>query len=70
MIFDKEHYQFFLGHEPDSQDRNAVISEKRHWPNGTIPFVFEESISSSRKTEMRNWAKKFNQRMSGCIKIK
>ena len=66
MIFDKEHYRFFLGLE----DRNAVAWEKKLWPNGTIPFVFQDGIPSSWKTKMRSWAQKFSQRMSGCLKIR
>ena len=66
MIFDREHYRFFHGLE----DRNAIAWEKRYWPNGTIPFVFEDGIPSIWKTKMRGWAQKFSQEMSGCLEIR
>ena len=70
MLMDKEHHQLFLGLGSEDQERNVISWEKRHWPNGTIPFVFEESISYTWKNKMRSWANRFNERMSGCAKIK
>ena len=67
MLFDKEHYESFLGLD---SDRSALNWYKRLWPNGTIPFVFEDSISQSWRNKMKSWANRFNQRMSGCLELR
>ena len=70
MLFDKDHYELFLGIGSKNKDRTAISDEKRYWPNGTIPFVFESSLSSYWKNKVRSWASKFNQKMSGCLEIR
>ena len=67
MVMDED--QFNEVFNPTYLSRNAV-KENRRWPNGIVPYKFDDIASDKHKKKIPEVLKEFNQKFEGCLNIR
>ena len=54
--------EFFGGH-------SNTHGQTRRWPNGTLPYMFDESIGYVEREIVKGAIARFNEALNGCLEI-
>ena len=69
MLLDETQYKINFGNFGTEEERQA-IGKSYKWPNGIVPYKFEESVPASRKKIIRAAIAVMNKAFANCITIK
>ena len=69
MLLDETQYKINFGNFGTEEERQA-IGKSYKWPNGIVPYKFEESVPDSRKKKIRAAIAVMNKAFANCITIK
>ena len=67
ILLDEE--QFNETFYPSDEMLRGTINEKL-WPNGVIPYTFDDAATNEQKQEVANAVSYFNSQLEGCLKIR
>ena len=67
MIFLKDQYQYHYGNE--TEQRQAISGATARWKNKKMYYAFDNSVSESYRTKVRNAIKTLNNALDGCINV-
>jgi len=69
MLLDETQYKINFGNFGTEEERQAA-GKSYKWPNGIVPYKFEESVPDSRKKKIRAAIAVMNKAFANCITIK
>ena len=69
MLLDETQYKINFGNFGTEEERQAA-GKSYKWPNGIVPYKFEESVPASRKKIIRAAIAVMNKAFANCITIK
>ena len=67
MIFLKDQYHYHYGNE--TEQRQAISGATARWENKKMFYAFDNSVSESYRTKVRNTLKILNNALHGCINV-
>ena len=68
MIFLKDQYLYHYGNE--TEQRQAISGATARWENKKMFYAFDNSVSESYRTKVRNAIKILNNALDGCVNVK
>ena len=68
MIFLKDQYHYHYGNE--TEQRQAISGATARWEDKKMYYAFDNSVSSSYRTKVRNALKTLNNALDGCVNVK
>ena len=62
ILNNQQMVEFFGGH-------SNTHGQTRRWPNGTLPYMFDESIGYVEREIVKGAIARFNEALNGCLEI-